>query len=403
MIRQFRKWICFGVVCLAALMAVPVAAQLPAGTILGVVNDTSGARSLGGPIKKNKTFFFGVYEGLRQNVGVTNDLNVPSTGCHGPAGASIWNGAGTQPSGTLGPCPDLGPAPTDPNPTSPTVPYVVPIDPGIAPFLTLINNPNLGPAGPGQPPRYTFPSTSVAHENYRQIRVDHNFSASDMFFARYTIDDDFLNEAPNGNFSYFRNGTTQRNQYITLSESHIFSPRVLNTARFSFNRTNFANHGLPQGLPNNGQGPPVIAGDPTGTIGLDSAGYTGLGPVNPLTFGTQNIYTLSDDVNVSWGKHTFKFGTLLNRWNEGTQGANSKNGVLNFGTLAGFLQSTPTLVEFGPLNANENRDYIYDALGFYAQDSWRMTSRLTWDLGLRYEFMTTPYDMTGHSSRLLPT
>jgi hypothetical protein len=48
MIRQFRKWICFGVVCLAVLMAVPVAAQLPAGTILGVVNDTSGA-SVPGP------------------------------------------------------------------------------------------------------------------------------------------------------------------------------------------------------------------------------------------------------------------------------------------------------------------------------------------------------------------
>jgi TonB dependent receptor len=181
-----------------------------------------------------------------------------------------------------------------------------------------------------------------------------------------------------------------------LSENHIFSTQLLNTARFSFSRTKFASLGILQGLPAN---PPIIPGFPVGEIQV--GGYDQLGPAEPLSYGTQNIYALSDDVNFTRGKHSFKFGTLLMRWNEGTQAANSQNGFLSFPSPDQFFASTPSLVEFEPLTANENRDYIYNTLGFYAQDDWRMSSRLTWNLGLRYEFMTTPSEQNGRSSRLL--
>ena len=335
--------------------------------------------SLGGPIKKDKTFFFGVYEGLRQNLGVTNLLNVPSAGCHQPAGTVVTD---LQ-------CPDI-----DPQATS------VMIQPSIAPFLALYPMPTLPSPGAGLPPQTQFASTSIAHENYGQMRVDHNFSSSDTFFVRYTIDDDFLDNAPVQNFQYFRSGTNQRNQYITLSENHIFSPTVLNTARFSFSRTKFASNGILVGLPNNGQGPAIVPGRATGEISI--AGYPQMGnETETKTYGAQNIYTLSDDVTVTRGQHALKFGTLLNRWNEGTQANNGFNGMLRYPSFAQFLASTPNLVEFEPLTANENRDYIYDTLGFYAQDDWRMSSRVTWNLGVRYEFMTTPFERTGHSSRLL--
>ena len=134
---------------------------------------------------------------------------------------------------------------------------------------------------------------------------------------------------------------------------------------------------------------------------IQVGGYDQLGPAEPLTYGTQNIYALSDDMNFTRGKHSFKFGTLLMRWNEGTQGANSQNGFLSFPGPDQLFASTPSLVEFMPLTANENRDYIYNTLGFYAQDDWRMSSRVTWNLGLRYEFMTTPWEKNGRSSRLL--
>ena len=336
--------------------------------------------SFGGPIKKDKTFLFVVYEGLRQNLGVTETLNVPSPGCRVPGGTLI----------TVAECPELsGP---------------VTMDPGIAPFAALYPMPNQPSPDPlctvtCQPPQYGYASTSTAGESFGQIRLDHNFSSSDSFFTRYTIDNDHLDSAPSQNAPYFRSGTDQRNQYITLSESHIFSPELLNTARFSFSRTKFSSAGILQGLPNNGQGPAIITGDPTGEIQV--AGYAQLGPAEPLSYGTQNIYTLSDDVNFTVGKHSFKFGTLLNRWNEGTQAANSHNGFLSFPSPDQFFASTPSLVEFEPLTANENRDYIYNTLGFYAQDDWRMTSHVTWNLGLRYEFMTTPYELSGRSSRLV--
>jgi len=342
--------------------------------------------TFGGPIKKDKTFFFVVYEGLRQNQGITNLDNVPSPGCRVAAGATITQG--------------LNPATQCPELTNPTVT----MDSGIQPFIGLYPTPNLPSPGlcskptdlPCQPPQFGFASTSTANESFGQIRMDHNFSAADSFFARYTIDDDALNNAPSGNVPYFRSGTNQRDQYITLSENHTFSPQWLNTARFSFSRTKFSSSGVLQGLPAN---PSIITGFPVGEIQV--GGYTQVGPDNPLTYGTQNIYALSDDVNFAWGKHAFKFGTLLMRWNEGTQAANSQNGFLSFPSPDQLFASTPSLVEFEPLTANENRDYIYNTLGFYAQDDWRMSSRITWNLGLRYEVMTTPSEKNGRSSRLL--
>jgi hypothetical protein len=342
--------------------------------------------TFGGPIKKDKTFVFVVYEGLRQNQGITNTLNVPSMGCRVAAGATITQGTNyaTQ-------CPEL---------TSPSVT----MDAGIQPFIGLYPTPNLpAPGGcpsaaalPCNPPQYGFASTSTANESFGQIRFDHNFSTADSFFTRYTIDDDALNNAPSQNAPYFRSGTNQRNQYITLSENHIFSPQVLNTARFSFSRTKFSSVGILQGLPAN---PSIVPGFPVGE--LQVGGYDQMGPVEPLSYGTQNIYALSDDINFTRGKHSFKFGTLLMRWNEGTQAANSQNGFLSFPSPDQLFASTPSLVEFMPLTANENRDYIYNTLGFYAQDDWRMSSRVTWNLGLRYEFMTTPWEKNGRSSRLL--
>jgi len=342
--------------------------------------------TFGGPIIKDKTFVFVVYEGLRQNQGVTNRLNVPSLGCRVAAGATITQGFdyATQ-------CPEL-------NGTSATM------DAGIQPFVALYPMPNLPAPGvcasvtdlPCQPPQYGYASTSTAHESFGQIRLDHNFSNSDSFFTRFTIDDDALNNAPSQNAPYFRSGTNQRNQYVTLSETHIFSPQLLNTARFSFSRTKFASVGVNAGLPAN---PSIVPGFPVGEI--QDGSYDQLGPVEPQSYGTQNIYALSDDINFTMGKHSFKFGTQLMRWNEGTQAANSQNGFLNFNTPDQLFAATPSLVEFEPLTANENRDYLYNTLAFYGQDDWRMSSHVTWNLGLRYEFMTTPAEKNGRSSRLL--
>jgi hypothetical protein len=347
--------------------------------------------SVGGPIKKDKTFFFGVYEGLRQTLGVTSNITVPGAGCHGPAGATV----------TVAACPDIAPFSS------------VTISPYIAPFLALQPSPNVATV-PGQLSHFAYSAPSVAGEDYGQMRVDHNFSASDTLFGRYTIDNGTFNNSTTtesvsstgNNYPQFGLLGSTRNQWLTLSENHIFSPSILNTIRFSFSRTHTVGTDLRKGLSNNDFGPPILTGHPIGLLsigGSNGGSYTEFGPAGdyPQTFNLQNIYTLSDDVTWTHGKHAFKFGTLLNRWNVGTQPTPSVNGFLVFPSFANFLLSEPNLVEFATPGSEYNRFYLYNTLGFYGQDDWRISSRLTVNMGLRYEFMTTPRELSGRQSRVL--
>jgi hypothetical protein len=347
--------------------------------------------SVGGPIKKDKTFFYGVYEGLRQTLGVTSNLTVPGAGCHGPAGATV----------TVAACPDIAPLSS------------VTISPYIAPFLALQPLPNV-PTPAGSLASYDYSAPSTASENYGQIRIDQNFSTSDTLFGRYTIDNGTFDNATTSeavsstgnNYPQFGLLGTTRNQWLTLSENHIFSASVLNTVRFSFSRTHTVGSDIRNGLPNNNFGPPIITGHPIGLLsigGSNGGSYTEFGPAGdyPQTFNLQNVYTLSDDITWTRGNHAFKFGTLLNRWNVGTQPTPSVNGFLVFPSFANFLLSEPQLVEFATPGSQYNRFYIYNTIGFYGQDDWRVTSRLSVNLGLRYEFMTTPRELHGLQSRVL--
>jgi len=357
-------------------------------------NQFGGA--FGGPIKKGKSFFFGVFEGLRENFGTTNLNLVPSAGCHGNAGDTI----------TLANCPDL----TGITDSTGNQIQSVTLSQYTAPFLALAPLP--------QSPMTFNPDGSINNlatnefgdhnrngENYGQMRVDENFSTADSLFGRYTIDNAIQDQTV-GDYSFFRQLPTARNQWITISENHIFSPTLLNTAQFSFSRTRDTIATNNVGLPNNNLGPPIVTGFPTGVVDMNgSAGgtYTEFGSSNnfPKNFDIQNIYTLSDDFLVTRGKHAFKFGVLLNRFNSAHQANNSANGQIQFNTFADFLQSNPYLVEFKPTFADESRFYIFETAGFYGQDDWRLTQRLTLNLGLRYEFMTTPHELNGKESRLI--
>src|SRR5882762_6851841 len=381
--------------------------QNQAGSPIAPLRKNQFGAAFGGPIKKDKTFFYAVYEGIRQTLGVPINNTVPAAGCH-PANDTAANNYGAGTFITVGNCPDLA-FDTDPGITTDPNSGVT-LSPFMAPFLAIVPLPNVAatctltilmdcnlPAQIGS-------DHDALGENYGQMRVDHNFSVADAFFGRYTIDNALLNQTQQ-DFSYFRNLVPARNQWITLAENHIFSPTVLNTARFSFSRTHSSttllNNGLTQ---NNGLGPELVPGFSTGVVDLAGSGggaYAEFGSVNaaPKTFVIQNIYTLSDDLVWSRGKHAFKFGILLNRYNQGSQDTNSFNGQLQYNQLSDFFQGIPAIVEFAPTFADENRFFIYHTFGFYGQDDWRATQRLTVNLGLRYEFMNTPHELSGHQSR----
>ena len=347
-------------------------------------NQYGGA--FGGPIKKDKTFFFATYEGLKLNQSVAQNLVVPAAGCHGPGGAVITPAA----------CPD--------------VPSNTVINPNIAPFLAEYPLPNVTTVVKGVvTSQDIFGTNNTTHQNYGQIRVDQTFSAADSLFGRYTVDNAVVNTLANPASSsvYFLSGdvsqANDRNQYITLSETHIFSPTVLNTARLSFSRTHPTSGGT-DATP----GPSVIGNFPMGNIGIGggtstNGSYVSLETVNPIPGQQlQNIYTFSDDVNWTRGKHSFKFGTLINRYNEVVNSpGGSAQGQIIYPDFPNFLADNPNLIEFKTLTSVSYRFTVFNTFGFYAQDDIRVTPRLTMNVGLRYEFMTTPHELNGIQSRTI--
>ena len=143
------------------------------------------------------------------------------------------------------------------------------------------------------------------------------------FFGRYTIDKGFINNAsgaasvpPSGTVSsfpqYFRILGESQNQFLSLGETHIINSQLLNTARISFSRTNFDDDNLYSAAYNALNIPSFVsAGLPMGGIGPGSP-YTGMGPNTGYpTVHVQNIYTASDDVFYTHGRHALKFGMLL--------------------------------------------------------------------------------------------
>jgi hypothetical protein len=335
--------------------------------------------SLGGPIRKDKTFFYAVYEGLQENLGFTaNDL-VPAAGCHGAAGTVITEAA----------CPTLGLAPGG---------SVTIANANIAAMLSLYPNPNNGANS------YLFgPSTKVG-VNHGQIRFDQSFSSSNSFVARYTIDSANVNSAnnqgipiPSGTaFPQFRGGGYDLDQFITLSETHSFSPSISNTARLAFSRTNFGSFpinvgSLPAGIE------PFIAGRAFGSFSITNLTTIGNGRLvgPPDSLHLQNIYSVADDLYYQREKHSLRFGTLLNRFNEALTVPVAYDGSASYTSFGNFLQGIPLLYG-GPLSGSDiNRYFLYNTLGFYAQDDYHITSRLTVNMGLRYEFMTTPREAKG--------
>ncbi len=336
--------------------------------------------SLGGPIKKDKTFFYGVFEALRQHAGQTIIDNVPSSNVQSvtTGGTTI---TGTCRQATNNPCATVT---TGGN----TLGNVAPV---MVPFLGLYPLPNL----PGN--QYTPSFTAPTSLNYGQMRVDHNFSENDSLFARYTVQDSFTNalnnfDFPNGGFDF---GGQGRDQFVTLAENHVFSPTVLNQARISFSRTNIQQTTTWPSLLNNVPYQ-LIAGEAFGNIQV--GGLTTYGPNNssPNQLG-QNVYTVSDDINYTRGRHAFKFGTLINRFEDNDIASTNTRGTLVFSNLAGFLAgqfSSATLIVPGSNLNKFVRDYT---AGFYVQDDIHISSRITVNAGLRYEFATTPLERYGNN------
>lgn len=311
--------------------------------------------SLGGPIKRQRTFFFFDYEGIRQRLGVTTVDTVPS------AEARIGH----------------------------LVAGPVTVSPLVAPFLAFFPLPN-GPIT-GDVGTYTFASQNGTMENFVASRADHRFSDLDAIHATYLLDKG--QTAGPDVFDSILLGTYSQRQTASIEETHIFSPSVVNLTRIGFNR-NIAEQVQSLSAINplaDDASYGFLPGRDVGQISI--AGVTaypgGLGAQGDYLFHYTS-YQADDDLSITSGSHSIRAGAAFERIQSNTLGAGANNGTVSFGSLAGFLTDEPTsfVATIPGTSVPEGlRQYV---VGAYVQDDWRVLRNLTLNLGVRYEMATVP-------------
>jgi Carboxypeptidase regulatory-like domain/TonB dependent receptor len=331
--------------------------------------------TLGGPIKKDKMFFFVNYEGLRQALGETRIVSLPDNNAH--------NGYLPAAGGTLQ-CVN-NPAIAYPDPAcSNTIPKA--IQPYLAFYDKLPRPTTLIGGGIGQE---TLNPVQTGSENYVIGRYDWSISSKDSLFVRYLADFARLFEPTGGPTpTIWPSISRNRNQFATIEEKHIFSSNVINAARFAFSRpfqdsnTGVNSYPLFQYFPGKG----LVDG------GMTITGLTGFGTAapGPWHFG-QNKFAWGDDIYWNKGAHTLKFGGEVKRVQSNVWSPVPGDGSWSFQSLALFLQGTP--FSFSGILPDANGNPQSDAFrGFrewhfalYLQDDWKVSSSFTVNLGLRYE------------------
>jgi hypothetical protein len=387
--------------------------------------------TLGGPIVKNRTFFFGDYEGLRirQALPVTGVLpstaeaggnfsdptdldltTVTGTDCNGKNTykGEIFNTRLTQ---TLATSPTgfcgipIGGYDGNGKPTN-IFPSVDPLAGRLAALL-----PAAGPSN--QLNFFSDPELRKTRNNF-DIKIDHKISDKDTAFGRFSYENQpsFIPPPFSGPSAildgggFFDGNEDDSYRSVALSETHLFNADLVNEFRVGYNRINahrfqlnantdissqLSFPGVPFG-PNNGGLPNIAFSD--GTIGIGSSTFL-------PSLEKQNSFVFTDNLTWIRGRHSWKYGAEV-RIEEFTifQPAESR-GALTFGTeftdnaaapgtggksFATFLLGVP---DGGGITSLHNIDYRRQIYAFYGQDDWKFNDRLTLNLGLRYELFST--------------
>jgi hypothetical protein len=328
--------------------------------------------SVGGPIRKNHTFFFADYEGLRQSLGLTQISNVPSRDARN---GIIHNTDGTTSNIT--------------------------VDPSVVPFLAVFPLPNGPLLSPGNTGIFSFVANQVTTENFVTARVDHKFSDTDSLFGSYQYDKSQIALPDAFNTVLYGSGTGR--QFFTLQETHIFNPHVLNNLRFGFNRYSAKDIEFLKALSPVATDPKLAAVPGQFAPELLVPGLTlftggiGSNSFERLYFNSFQGY---DDVSISKGRHNIQLGFNVERLQNNNFEDAVGGGWFFFGSLQGFLTNQPTFFLTSlpaPLDPRHLRQTIF---GGYIQDDIHVRSNLTVNLGLRYEMATVISETNGRLSSL---
>jgi outer membrane receptor protein involved in Fe transport len=349
--------------------------------------------TVGGPIKHDRTFFFGSYSGLRQTTAtLLNSAIVPT---------SLERTGNFSQSKTI---------PTDPLTKLPFAGGIIPVsrlDPTAMNILgKYIPASNLsGSIFQGQ-------VRSPYNTDEFLAKVDHSVSPSQQVSVSYFETSGNNLNAPSGNLPWSQQQFTWRQHNANASDTYTLNPNTVNQVWLTYTRNFGGRLNLPQtslgdlGSNFSIQGTPSL---PQITV----TGYFTLGQAIAGPVAGTNFYSVRDVLNWNHGKHTFRFGaeeslnkdvqqTLLNNY-----GVFSFDGSKTNNALADFQLGTPkSMNQDAPVTALDNSW----STGLFVQDDWRILPRLTLNLGLRYDLQTPPTDphnreatfVQGVQSKILP-
>jgi hypothetical protein len=332
--------------------------------------------SIGGPIKKDKTFFFSNYESLHELKSLSDSASTLSANVHN--GILCANTACTQTT-------------------------QVPINPKILPYLDLYPVPN--GAVTGNTGIFAYGAPRHGLENYVIGKIDHYFSPTTTLFASYTFDNTQVTETDDFDLKLATSPSRRENGVVSLQ--HAFSANVINISRVGVSRT-YTGANVDCCAKNSELANPAFGFNPgqnmgtfaiPGVTGIFGGIGTGLGASGIATFG----YTAPqayDDLSWTKGPHSLRIGFSFERIDDNMNNEGTPTGKWSFTSVQNFLAGIPSVYTSDLPGSDTVRGERNSVIGAYIQDDIRVRPNLTINLGVRYEMATVVSEVNGKIANL---
>ena len=328
--------------------------------------------SLGGPLARNRLFAFGNYEGFRQHLHQAGVALVPDANAR--AGFLPCKLAPTLPCGANG-LADVG------------------VAPGVAPLLNLWPTPPAGAPDFGGIAEVFNSPLQIIRDDFGTTRVDADFSPKDSLTASYTIDDSD-DVTPTAADLYSTDLESLREQVLSVEETHVFSPRLLNVARVGYSRATYFYTGEPTPGTPAASVDGFVSGKPVGAVVV--GGSAAANPSAQVSLAgsnvgsdlhiARNLYTYEDHATWTRGRNDLSAGVWIQPVQPNEDLALTQFGQATFTGLEQFLQGTVGTFAWDPAPTEMNWRTTLGA--WYVQDVMRLRQNLTLSAGFRDEFTT---------------